>query len=465
MSQSLYTAMGGISSATTQLSVISNNVANIDTTAFKASSVEFSDVYSTTLSYGSVASKDTGGTNPIQVGVGVQVSAISTGFGTGSWVATGSDTDLMVEGSGFFTVQAQDGSVYYTRAGDFTFDADGNLVTSDGYKVLGTSSILSSSSSGNTVKVPESIVVDLEGNANISTRSVADLNNTNDPITEGTLTIGLTNATTGSTTNYQITLDNSDVTGSVGNLASKIQSKLDTAAGGDSGVTVSCADGTIKFSIDDTTATSGLKFGAASDTSNFVTQTNISNSTLVAGPGNTGSYTSNILDYTVNISDVTSAAQATSVNSTTINTDGSIEVTYKDGGTLTVQLAPDGQSYQFAYTTKNDVSITGDNCTVSKNVAVPTNFVIQMATITNTEGLVAVGSNLYEAGPNTGNIVYTVAGEMGCGSVQSGGLEASNVDLSKELSNMILAQRAIQANSRIFTTTSNIMDVINQMGR
>ena len=90
---------------------------------------------------------------------------------------------------------------------------------------------------------------------------------------------------------------------------------------------------------------------------------------------------------------------------------------------------------------------------------------MQMATITNTEGLVSVGSNLYESGPNTGDIVFTVAGEMGTGKVASGGLEASNVDLSKELSNMILAQRAIQANSRVFTTTSNIMDVITQMGR
>ena len=88
-----------------------------------------------------------------------------------------------------------------------------------------------------------------------------------------------------------------------------------------------------------------------------------------------------------------------------------------------------------------------------------------MATITNTEGLLSVGSNLYSAGPNTGDIIYTIAGEMGCGELASGGLEASNVDLSEELSSMILAQRAIQANSRVFTTTSDIMQTITQMGR
>ena len=122
-------------------------------------------------------------------------------------------------------------------------------------------------------------------------------------------------------------------------------------------------------------------------------------------------------------------------------------------------------TYQFLYTTAEGVAITGSSCVVDPNLAKPANFVLQVAGITNTDGLLAVGSNLFKAGPNSGDVVYSVGGQMGLGKLASGGLEASNVDLSQELSNMILAQRAIQANSRVFTTTSNIMDVINQMGR
>lgn len=455
MSQSLYTAMGGIASATTQLSVISNNVANINTTAFKASSVEFSDVYSTTLSYGSVSTSTSGGTNPKQIGVGVEVSAISTDFNTGSWVSTGKSTDLMINGNGFFTVEATDGSTYYTRAGDFSIDANGNLVTSNGYKVEGTDSILAATSSGETVKIPTSIVVDQVGNVNVGTKLLTDLNNTK-PITTGNFTIS-TRLGAGAPVAHTISLSAADTSGSVANLAAAIQTDLGTPAA--TGVTVGVSNGQITFTVDNVVSDT-ISFSTPTGGSNFVTTTEMNNSVKT---GNV--YASKILDYTVNISDITSANAATSVNSTTINEDGSIEVNYKNGGTLSVEKDSSGANYQFVYTSPNDVKIAGLNCTVAPNIAVPANFVIQMATITNTEGLVSVGSNMYASGPNTGDIVYTVAGEMGTGKVAAGGLEASNVDLSRELSNMILAQRAIQANSRVFTTTSNVMDVVTQMGR
>ena len=72
---------------------------------------------------------------------------------------------------------------------------------------------------------------------------------------------------------------------------------------------------------------------------------------------------------------------------------------------------------------------------------------------------------MFSAGPNCGDIIYSVGNKMGLGNVSSGGLEASNVDLSAQFSAMILAQRAVQANSRVFSTTSNIMDTIVNMGR
>lgn len=598
MSQSLYTAMSGISAATTNLQVISNNIANINTTAYKASSVEFSDVFYQTISSGSVATESTGGTNPVQVGVGTQVSAVRKDFSTGSWVATGSDTDLMIQGSGFFCVQSSDTSTFYTRDGSFTFDSGGNLVTADGYKVEGTSSIMANTASGYTVQVPLSICADVTGtsSATLSLETLSSLNGLTKNITSGSFNVtvtgsnglsytgtvdlsSITSATTvgaletlmqtglnftdssGNTVNgiglslvngkVQIDTSNATVENSVGTTLGYVTSmsfstvgvpdatNLLTATGlseaainvaGTTTLTAGDFDLTVRIAGTDYTGTvtalsgitastkpsevvallngtNGLNFTVAGppshtisgitatlvngvieiDASNAVVDggtTTASSITYTAGTSNfvgetihtAGSltsatsaahmsYSTNTLDYTVNISELTSASESISATAETINADGSIQVTYDDGSVLSVQLSSDGSNYEFVYTTSDSVAISGSKCTVATDVARPANFVIQLATITNTDGLISVGSNMFEAGPNSGDIIYTVGGHMGTGKLESGGYEASNVDLSEELSNMILAQRAIEANSRVFTTTSDVMSTIVQMGR
>lgn len=460
MSQSLYTSMGGIAAAQTNLNVISNNIANLNTTAFKTSSVNFSDVFSRTISSGSVATSSSGGTNPIQIGVGVKVSAVSKDFTSGSWIATGKNTDLMIQGSGLFAVQSStDGQIYFTRAGDFSFDEQGNLVTSSGYKVLGTDTKLSSVSTGKTVYVPQSIIANPVGNPNMGTKAVSALNNAG--ITAGDFIV---TPSLGAVVGAPITIniaqvDLSDPTYTMTDLVTDINTQL----GGASGVTASISNGTLVFTANNVAADSMTFTNPATGASNFVVETGLNNA-VRAGTG-PYTYTSNILDYAVDVTQVTSASAAVSVSSYNINSDGSIQATYSNGDTLAVELGTDGYSYQFVYTTSKGVKISGTDCNVDPNVAVPANFVIQMASVTNTDGLIAVGSNLYKSGPNSGDLMYTVGGSMGLGKIQSGGLEASNVDLSKEFSNMILAQRAVEANSRVFTTTSDVMSTVVQMGR
>lgn len=473
MSQSLYTAMGGIAAAQTDLNVISNNIANLNTTAFKSSSVNFSDVYSTTISSGTAATETTGGTNPMQVGLGVQVSSISKDFSSGTWVATGKTTDLMIQGNGFFTVQDSSGTTYYTRAGDFSIDSDGDLVTSNGYKVLGTSSLLSTKASTTAVHIPQAIDREITANAVMGSENVANLNNCT--LTEGTFYVSSTAApvppaTVGVTTRIPVELAAADLTGTVDQLASVIQNQLGAPAA--SGITVDVVDGCITFAVDGTISAS-LAFSnptaadiAADPTleaTNFISATDILNAKISP----TGVYSSKILDYNVTVSQVTSvdSTNYTKCSSYSIGEDGSIEVTYDNGDKMSVQLSNDGNNYEFVYTTAENVEITGAKCNVNPSVATEANLVIQLASVTNPEGLISAGNNLFTAGPNTGDIVYSVGNEMGLGSVASGGLEASNVDLSAEFSGMILAQRAVQANSRVFTTTSDVMDVITQMGR
>ncbi len=462
MSQALYTSMSGINAGTREIQVVSNNVANINTVGFKASSINFADVYYTTVSYGSVAVGNSGGTNPIQIGVGVKTSAITKDFASGSVVSTGKSTDLMIQGTGFFAVRSADNQVYYTRAGDFSWDNKGNLVTAPGYKVMGTDNIYSAKTSDYTVYVPTSLIPVVGGNEEIESKKVEELNGIDTAITQGKFTVTLQPQPGQTAKEITVTLAETDLNQDVATL----KAALSSALGSD--ITVSCITdptselcGTIQFAINDTSTYRSLTFGKLGDTSNFCTATGMSSAGI---SGN--KYNSNVLDYSCKITDVTSTASATGINSISINNDGSVQATYQNGDTLSVQVDEgEGATYQFVYTTQNGIAIKGDSLEVSSNVAVPANFVIQLATVTNQDGLLAVGSNLFKAGPNTGAITYTVGNQMGAGAIASGSLEASNVDLSEELANMILAQRAVQANSRVFTTTSNVLETITNMGR
>lgn len=453
MSQSLYTAMGGISAAQTDLNVISNNIANLNTTAFKGSKVNFSEIYSSTLSSGTAATETTGGVNPMQVGLGVQISSISKDFTAGTWVATGKSTDLMIQGTGFFSVKSSDGEIFYTRAGDFSFDSDGDLVTSDGYKVLGTDNILSQTSSTTAVHIPQSIVATVSGNSSIGTSKVVDLNGAS--LTTGKFNIKLDSATDPLTVNL-----NFDENTTVSALVTSMQSQIDANTDYAGHITVSDSNGKINFQV--TPSTGNLTFSSPNTgASNFVTKTGLG--TATKNPS--GMYSTNTIDYHADVTQVTSVDQATSISSYSIGKDGSIQATYSNGATLAVQLNTDGATYGFKYTTAEGVTITNNKVNVDPNVAKPANFQIQLASITNEDGLISVGSNLYSAGPNAGDIFYSIGNAMGLGKVASGGLEASNIDLSEQFSAMILAQRAVQANSRVFTTTSDIMDVVVNMGR
>lgn len=140
---SLFTGAGALSTQQNAISVIANNIANVNTTGFKGSRVHFSEAVSSTLSSASAPSLTKGGKNPGQIGTGLTLSDINSSFAQGSLKQTGNVTDLAISGSGFFVVSSStpDGSTEiinpeYTRDGHFLLDADGNLVTADGAKVM-----------------------------------------------------------------------------------------------------------------------------------------------------------------------------------------------------------------------------------------------------------------------------------------------------------------------------------------
>lgn len=137
MMRGLYAGVSGLRNHQTRMDVIGNNIANVNTVGFKASRVDFQDVLSQTLQGASAAQGNRGGTNPMQVGLGMGLASIDTIFDTSSFQPTGKMTDLAIQGDGFF-ILSDGANQFYTRAGNFDFDTAGNfIVPGTGYKVLG----------------------------------------------------------------------------------------------------------------------------------------------------------------------------------------------------------------------------------------------------------------------------------------------------------------------------------------
>ncbi|HET6561862.1 MAG TPA: flagellar hook-basal body complex protein [Marmoricola sp.] len=136
MLRSLFAGISGLRVNQTMLDVTGNNIANANTIGFKSSSTVFQDTLSQMLTGATGAAAPRGGTNPVQVGLGVQLAATSTNFNQGSAQTTGRPTDLMIQGDGFFVTQKGE-ELLFTRAGSFTFDETGTLVTPTGNRVMG----------------------------------------------------------------------------------------------------------------------------------------------------------------------------------------------------------------------------------------------------------------------------------------------------------------------------------------
>jgi flagellar hook protein FlgE len=136
MLRSLFAGISGLRVNQTMLDVTGNNIANANTIGFKSSTTVFQDTLSQLMTGATQESTDRGGTNPIQVGLGVQVSATATNLNQGSAQMTGRGTDLMIQGDGFFVVRRGNENEF-TRAGAFTWDETGTLVTASGARVQG----------------------------------------------------------------------------------------------------------------------------------------------------------------------------------------------------------------------------------------------------------------------------------------------------------------------------------------
>lgn len=475
MSQALFTSMTGLNVAQQSINVVSNNVANINTTAYKAADARFATLFSNTLTAGNAPSATAGGTNPKQIGLGVKLESITRNFRTGSYLSTDNTNDSMIAGAGYYTVMDASGNVFLTRDGGFTLDANGNMITATGNKVLGAAQLASSEASQTSILVPQKMSRTIEGDDNLANLQMQELNNCN--FTTGNLNMTITNGD-GISRDISVSITEEGGGGDVElsktitmgtfmtNLQNQINAKISAAFGAEVKPTVTLTptdEGIVTCDIADTGANnSSLEINNSSSTN---IATNLGYYKVTEGT----TAESKVLSYKVAVDPAVSPTNMTSLASYTIGSDGSIEATYDNGDKLSVYL-DDANQFQFKYITASGVYIYGNDTvnspvTVNPNVCNQNGFVLQIATVTNEAGLVSRADNLWTIGPDTGEVIFTMAGQLGTGSIETGGLEGSNVDLARELSNMIIAQRAINANSRVFGTASSVLETLSQLGR
>lgn len=574
LTSALFTGLSGLNANQTKLNVIGNNIANTNTTAFKSSRATFSSQFYLTDQGGSAPNAVDGGANPSQRGLGTQVASIEKDMNQGSLETTGKNTDLAIDGNGFFVVNGSQGQ-QYTRAGDFNLNADNDLTTTQGQFVMG----YGTDDAGNVIKgalqqlnIPNNLTsaakastsAVLEGNLDgdgevatgasvLGTKALATISgaalSSATALTDVTLDDGGTAQmfTAGDTITLEgtkggrslapltYTIDatstmqnledfigqglqiKTDEPGPVGYAAAGVELDVATGrlmvtgnAGADNAVALTGTSFTstnaamkITFSEDQTSQPVGesvytsmqvydsLGTPVNVDVTAYLEEKTDAGTTwrfIAASPDNTSAkafdptgvvptdYYGAILGSGTMQFDNKGAYLESTPTSLTLDRAGTgatpqqvvaLDVTQLTAmSTAASSLTMSEQDGYFSGTLTdfnfgNDGTISGS----FSNGQTRTLGQVAVAMFDNPAGLTDEGGNVYSVGPNSGEPTVTSPQELSSGTIRSGSLEQSNVDLSKEFINMIVASTGFTAASRVITTSDQLLTELMNTSR
>ncbi|WP_432400561.1 flagellar hook protein FlgE [Wukongibacter sp. M2B1] len=433
MMRSMYSGVSGLRTHQTKMDIIGNNIANVNTVGFKRSAITFKEIFAQTISGAGAPQGGRGGTNPQQIGLGVGVGSINVEHTQGTVQSTGYATDLMVDGNGYFIVSgdANAQSRYYTRDGNFDFDADGNLVArSSGYKVLDENLKPIKLNKSEIKEATATSGFELKGNINIDDDTCTASMDIYDSLGDvHTVTVKFSTkdtTTTAGTTYRKIEIfDEDGTTYLYGAPGSERFVEFDS-----SGNYVQVVSGS-----DATTANPLVSITDSGGSENIGTITVPGASTI----------TLSISDAVFQDDDGNGLLNQVSGESDA----KAVQLSGRSAGTLDgYYIAPNGEIFGTFTNGENKVLAT-----------------IGLVDFDNPAGLLKVGGNLFIDSPNSGTPKYGAPSTGSFGDLKPGSLEMSNVDLSLEFTEMITAQRGFQANSRIITTTDEMLQELVNLKR
>lgn len=428
MLSSLYSGISGLQANSNAISVVGNNIANSNTIGFKSSSTTFADLLYQSISSGSGTS---------QVGRGTTVSTVSTNFAQGSFQTTESATDLAIGGDGFFIVKAENSETsYYTRAGQFDFDKEGNLTTSDGYILQGWPI---NSVTNTRTGVPVDIVIPQGLSQPKATESISMAVNLEYTTTQKDSAVNWNSSTT------TVDPDDADYSSSL-----TVYDGLGQAHIVD-----------VYFRYDSTTSGNNTWQWAA------VCED------CAATVGGTGVITfdpnGSLMDDTSHATGGTAqflfpggvTAQAIDLEFGT-DTGGGASTQYQSASTTTFQTQDGYAPGELeSLTVSEDGVISGHY----SNGQILNLYQVTLANFNNPNGLHKEGGNLYTETIDSGVAYTNSPGSGALGGISANSLEQSNVDLATEFVNLIVCQRGYQANSRVITTTDQMLDELMNIKR
>jgi flagellar hook protein FlgE len=467
LSSSLFSGISGLSTLGNSMTVIGDNIANVNTIGFKGSRVTFQDVLSQTVA-------TTAGS--AQVGRGTSLADITSNHAQGSFESTDSTTDLAIGGEGFFVVRDANNAdnEFYTRAGEFRFDKDGNFTTPAGYIVRGweldssgaaTGSIgdiaLSSFTSSPDATATSTVITNLDSDSTSNTAALELVWDGNNGSETYMATSNYDHQTSfkvydslGSTHDITVYYD-LDSTSNVWEyviVCDPTEDARAAAAGDGQGL---LARGTITFN------TNGA---ATSMTMSGHTGANPLSTGWTAISANSSGY----LEFSPTFISGTSMTVAFNpglrYNSTTSNWEPEAlsSTQYSDSSTTVFQSADGyGAGALQSISVGTDGVITGQ---YSNGEVIPL-YQVSLAKFQNLQGLYKEGGNLYRETRLSGDPVTGAPGTNGLGGISPNSLEQSNVDIAAEFVKMITTQRGFQANSKIITVTDQMLAELIQLKR
>jgi flagellar hook protein FlgE len=448
MMRSLFAGVSGLKNHQTRMDVIGHNISNVNTYGYKATRVTFQDMLSQTIAGAAKPEENRGGVNPKQVGLGMTIASIDRIFTQGSLQTTGNQTDVAISGDGFF-ILADGDKRFYTRAGTFGLDRDGNLVNpANGLKVQGWKAVTDANgqkivrANGATedLVIPVYGKIDAKETTNVRYKCNLDARS---PIVPPQADERM-RASAAVTTNIDV-YDNlgethrltmtfwktgfNQWTASAAITGSNSPVTLDVPAGGGQNNQANPSSKiNLRFSPDG-------KLLAVSDASS---PDELNQGTLTVNANYRVAGDPQVRTIRLNLGEANVLSGITQFSS--VSTTKAVE---QDGYAM---------GYMESFSIDNSGLITG----VYSNGTKQAIGQIALAVFTNNQGLTASGENLFEVSNNSGLPNIGPAAEAGRGKIIAGTLEMSNVDLSDQFTDMIVTQRGFQANSRTIQTTDQM---------
>lgn len=463
MMRSLYSGVSGLQNHQTRMDVIGNNISNVNTTGFKRGRVNFQDMISQQVGGAAKPTEELGGVNPKDVGLGMTIATIEQVFSQGNLQTTGVSTDVAIQGNGFFILKDGDES-FYTRNGQFGLDSNGTLVNpANGQRVQGwMARDLNGEQIVQTAATPTDLVVPVgskdPAKATENVLFACNLNKNTPEILEGASESDIAKGTWGTEqkiydsfgNEHLLSVSFTKVPGVANSWQATVNVDADNADFTQTRIGLGTTDG-----VQNTFIVNFDNYGQLASVED--SSGNISNQegeivlqTSFTVPEANADENGNPYRQTFNIN---------------LGTIGSMKNTITQSASPSSTKAYSQDGYKLGYLDNFKIDSSGTITGVYSN---GTNRVIgqlALATFANDRGLEKAGNNTYVETNNSGQANIGESGIAGKGSLLAGALEMSNVDLSEQMTDMIVTQRGFQSNAKTIQTADTLLETVLSLKR